>query len=88
MGLYLFGLSNKVDITASNYRLINSYTGEEWDEYGPAEPVGYDGITLPNISDSQKHDAKLMAERMQSLMNWYANQQKNKPQHKAIPPKR
>lgn len=67
--LYLFGLSNKVDITASNYRLINSYTGEEWDEYGPAEPVGYDGITLPNISDSQKHDAKLMAERMQSLMN-------------------
>lgn len=67
--LYLFGLSNKVDITASNYRLINSYTGEEWDEYGPAEPVGYDGITLPNISDSKKQDAKLMAERMQSLMN-------------------
>lgn len=67
--LYLFGLSNKVDITASNYRLINSYTGEEWDEYGPAEPVGYDGITLPNISDSQKHEARLMAERMQKLMN-------------------
>lgn len=67
--LYLFGLSNKVDITAGNYRLINSYTGEEWDEYGPAVADGYHGITLPNISDSQKHDAKLMAERMQSLMN-------------------
>ena len=62
-------ISNKVDITASNYRLINSYTGEDWDEYGPAEPVGYDGITLPSITDTQKQDAKLMAERMQSLMN-------------------
>lgn len=67
--LNLFGLSNGVDITASNYRLINSYTGEDWDEYGPAEPVGYDGISLPNITDSQKQDAKLMAERMQNLMN-------------------
>ena len=67
--LNLFGLSNGVDITASNYRLINSYTGEDWDECGPAEPVGYDGITLPNITDSQNHEAKLMAERMQKLMN-------------------
>lgn len=67
--LYLFGLSDKVDITASNYRLINSDTGEEWDDYGPAEPVGYDGITLPNITGSQKHAAQLMAERMQNLMN-------------------
>ncbi|HAW93276.1 MULTISPECIES: hypothetical protein [unclassified Arsukibacterium] len=66
---YLFGLSQKIDITASNYRLINSYTGEEWDEYGPAEPVGYHGINLPAISDSQKHEAKLIADRMQSLMN-------------------
>lgn len=66
---YLFGISQKIDITANNYRLINSYTGEEWDEYGPAEPVGYDGITLPKISDSQMEEAKLMAERMQNLMN-------------------
>lgn len=66
---HLFGLSQGIDITASNYRLVNSDTGEEWDEYGPAEPVGYDGITLPSITDSQKQDAKLMAERMQKLMN-------------------
>lgn len=66
---YFFGQDNNIDITADNHWAINSDTGEIWNDYGPAEPVGYDGITLPNISDSQKHDAKLMAERMQSLMN-------------------
>ncbi len=66
---YLFGLSQKIDITASNHWAINSDTGAMWDEDGPAEVAGYDGIHLPAISDSQKHEAKLMAERMQSLMN-------------------
>lgn len=76
--LNLFGLSYGVDITASKYRLINSYTGEDWDEYGPAEPVGYDGIILPNVTDSQKHEAKLMAARMQKLMNLLREPEKNK----------
>lgn len=68
-GWYMFGLSQNIDITADNYRLINRYTGEEWDEYGPAMPVGDDGITLPKISESEMQEAQLMAERMQSLMN-------------------
>lgn len=67
--LYFFGKSNNIDLTTNNHWAINSDTGEIWDEYGPAEVAGYDGITLPNITDSQKQDAKLMAERMQNLMN-------------------
>lgn len=66
---YFFGQDNNIDITADNHWAINSDTGEIWDDYGPAEVAGYDGITLPTITESQKHDAKLMAERMQSLMN-------------------
>jgi hypothetical protein len=65
---YFFGQDNNIDITADNHWAINSDTGEIWDEYGPAEVAGYDGITLPSITDTQKQDAKLMAERMQSLM--------------------
>ncbi|WP_417706231.1 hypothetical protein [Rheinheimera aquimaris] len=67
--LHLFAKDNNIDITADNHWAINSDTGAIWDEYGPAEVAGYDGITLPNIRESQKHDAKLMSERMQSLMN-------------------
>jgi hypothetical protein len=66
---YLFGLSQQIDVTADNYSLINSYTGDEWNEYGPAAPVGYDGISLPVISESQRRESQLLAERMQILMS-------------------
>lgn len=66
---YFFGQHNNIDITADNKWAINSDTGAIWDEDGPAEVAGYDGITLPHITDSQKHEAQLMAERMQNLMN-------------------
>jgi hypothetical protein len=65
---YLFGLSQQIDVTTDNYSLTNSYTGDEWDEYGPATPVGYDGISLPVISESQRRESQLLAERMQILM--------------------
>jgi hypothetical protein len=66
---YLFGLSQQIDVTTDNYSLINSYTGDEWDEYGPATPVGCDGISLPVISESQRRESRLLAERMQILMS-------------------
>lgn len=66
---YLFGLNQQIDVTTDNYSLINSYTGDEWDEYGPTTPVGYDGISLPVISESQRRESQLLAERMQILMS-------------------
>ena len=66
---YFFGQNNNIDITISNYWAINADTGATWDEDGPAVADGYNGISLPNITDSQKHEARLMAERMQKLMN-------------------
>jgi hypothetical protein len=64
---YYFGQRFGIDITIDKYRLINSYTGEEWDEYGPAEPVGYDGVELPVISEEQQHAAKQLAVRIYDL---------------------
>ncbi|GAA0655772.1 hypothetical protein [Rheinheimera tangshanensis] len=66
---YLFGLSQQIDITTDNYSLINSDTGDAWDEYGPATPAGYDGIALPVISKSQRRKSQLLAERMQILIS-------------------
>ena len=66
---YFFGQDNNIDITTDNHWTINSDTGAIWDEDGPAEAAGYDGITLSNITDSQKQNAKLMAERMLKLKN-------------------
>lgn len=48
---YFVGLQHDIDITKDDYRLINSYTGGDWDEDGPVIPVGDDGIYLPAISD-------------------------------------
>ncbi len=66
---YLFGLNQQIDITADNYSLINSYTGEEWDECGPAVAVGYAGIALPIISENQARESHLLAEHMQTLQS-------------------
>ena len=51
---YFIGLQHYIDVTRDDYRLINSYTGEDWDEFGPAIPVGDDGVSLPAISDETK----------------------------------
>ena len=51
---YYFGLNHDFDVTRDAHIAINSDTGEEWDEYGPAEVGGYTGITLPEISESSK----------------------------------
>lgn len=51
---YYVGLQDDIDVTKDCYRAINAYTGEEYDDYGPVEVVGDDGVALPNISDDLK----------------------------------
>ena len=51
---YYYGLQNGFDITQDKHIAINSYTGEEWDGYGPVQVGGYDGLKLPEISDEDK----------------------------------
>ncbi|WP_042146311.1 MULTISPECIES: hypothetical protein [unclassified Pseudoalteromonas] len=51
---YYYGLQNGFDITQDEHIAINSYTGEEWDGYGPLEVGGYDGLNLPEISEKAK----------------------------------
>ena len=51
---YYVGVQHGIDVTKDCYRAINAYTGEEYDDYGPVETVGDDGVALPNISDDLK----------------------------------
>ncbi len=51
---HYFGLAHDFDVTQNAYIAINSYTGEEWDGYGPMEAGGYEGIALPEILESLK----------------------------------
>lgn len=66
--IYLFGLANRVDISRGDHWLINSDTGLEWDEDGPAEVVGFDGVELPKITEPQRQNAQMMAERLIQLV--------------------
>ena len=59
---YYYGLQNGFDITQDKHIAINSYTGEEWDGYGPVEVGGYDGLNLPEISDEDKLTMKKQAD--------------------------
>lgn len=51
---HFVGLQHDIDVTQPSYRLINRYTGKDWDDDGPAMPVGDDGISLPIISENKK----------------------------------
>lgn len=66
--VYLFGLANNVDISQGKNWLINSYTGKEWDEDGPAELAGFDGVQLSKLTDLQQQKAQSMAERLAQLV--------------------
>ncbi len=65
--LYLFALDSGIDISRGHYWLVNSYTGEEWDEYGPAEPQGYDGVTLPTLTTEEMQSAIGMKQQLTLL---------------------
>ena len=51
---YFVGLQHDIDVTKDDYRAINAYTGEDYDDYGPAVAVGDEGLSLPVISDDIK----------------------------------
>ena len=54
------GLRQEVDVTASTLKAIHAYTGEDYDDYGPMDITGDEGLTLPSLSDNRK--TKLQAE--------------------------
>lgn len=65
--IYLFALDCGIDISRGHYWLVNSYTGEEWDEYGPAEPQGFDGVDLPTLNAADSQSAEAMKDRLIAL---------------------
>lgn len=62
--IFLFALDCGIDISQDHYWLVNSYTGEEWDEYGPAEPEGFDGVDLPTLNAADSQSAEAMKDRL------------------------
>jgi hypothetical protein len=65
--IYLAQLCN-VDFTQDDYRAINAYTGEEYDDYGPMDVVGREAIQyaidLPNLSEAQDALARKIANEL------------------------
>jgi len=57
---HLIGLQHNIDVTQSNLRAIHADTGEDYDDYGPMDVVGDEGLSLPNIQNNRK--AKLESE--------------------------
>jgi len=51
---YFVGLQHGIDVTQSNLRAIHADTGEDYDDYGPMDVVGDEGLSLPAISDQIK----------------------------------
>jgi hypothetical protein len=58
---HLYGLHQGIDVTADNLYAINADTGEEYDDYGPMEVEGYEGLSMPNISSDLTAEMKLFA---------------------------
>jgi hypothetical protein len=58
---HYFGLKHNIDVTQDNLYAINADTGEDYDGYGPMAVAGDEGITLPDISDELKAEAKVLS---------------------------
>jgi hypothetical protein len=58
---HLYGLNHGIDVTVDNLYAINADTGEEYDDYGPMEVAGYEGLSMPNISSELTAEMKLFA---------------------------
>jgi hypothetical protein len=58
---HYFGLKHNIDVTQDDLYAINADTGEEYDDYGPMAVAGDEGITMPNISDELKAEAKALS---------------------------
>ncbi|MBH0029026.1 hypothetical protein I6F53_18855 [Pseudoalteromonas sp. SWN29] len=55
---YFVGLELGLDATQSNLRAINANTGKDYDDYGPMDVIGNEGVCLPAISDKRKIQLK------------------------------
>jgi hypothetical protein len=58
---HLFSLHHGNDVTKDNLYAINADTGEDYDDYGPMEVAGYEGLSMPNISSELTAEMKLFA---------------------------
>ena len=50
-----------IDVTVDNLYAINADTGEEYDDYGPMDVAGYEGLSMPNISPALTAEMNLFA---------------------------
>jgi hypothetical protein len=50
------GLHHGVDITESNLRAIHADTGEDYDDYGPMDVIGDEGLSMPVVSETLKSE--------------------------------
>ena len=58
---YYVGLHNGTDVTESNLRAIHAYTGEDYDDYGPMDVVGDEGIEMPQAFEDLKSEMQKLA---------------------------
>lgn len=65
--VYLFALDRGIDISRGHYWAVLSDTGAAWDEYGPAEAQGYDGVTLPTLTAVEMQSAIAMKQQLTLL---------------------
>tara|TARA_R110000751_G_scaffold307898_2_gene434285 strand:+ start:63155 stop:64030 length:876 start_codon:yes stop_codon:yes gene_type:complete len=61
---YYWGLQYDIDVTQDNLYAINSDTGEVYDDYGPAEVAGDEGIKLPDISAKDKSRSQNLSQQL------------------------
>jgi hypothetical protein len=66
---HLYGLNHGIDVTVDELYAINADTGEEYDDYGPMEVAGYEGLSMPNISPEMTADMKLFALHISDKFN-------------------
>ena len=64
-------LKHGIDVTEDNLYAINAYTGEPYDDDGPMEVAGTEGLDLPKISESDKSEMMKLADTL-SKENVYA----------------
>ena len=64
---HLYGLNHGIDATKDNLYAINADTGEEYDDCGPVEVLGYEGLSMPNISIDFAEEMKTFVLRFSDL---------------------
>ncbi|MDN4502229.1 hypothetical protein QX776_07430 [Alteromonadaceae bacterium BrNp21-10] len=61
---YYWGLEHSIDVTQDNLYAINADTGAEYDDYGPMDVAGDEGIKLPRISAKDKSRSQNLSQQL------------------------